>query len=62
LAAKLVPGLNLLPGELCLFRREEARTGLAFHGTGKAEIGAMACLWIIRAGTPGFAALDGALG
>jgi hypothetical protein len=60
-AAELVPGINLLPDQSSLFRREEARVRLASHGMGEAVVRTMTSLGVLSTGATWFAALDGAL-
>jgi len=60
--AKLTARINLLPDQISLFRREEARVRLASHGMREAVVRAVASLGVLSTSATWFTALDGAFG
>jgi hypothetical protein len=61
-AAKLAARINLLPDQISLFRRQEARVRLASHGMREAVVRAVASLGVLSTSATRLAALDGAFG
>ena len=59
-AAELAADINLLPDQISLFRREEARVRLASHGMREAEVRTVTSLGVLSTSATWFAALDGA--
>ena len=54
--AKRMSVIDLLPGPFGLLGSEEPRAGFASHGTGQAEVGAVARLEVLPTGAAGLAA------
>ena len=62
LGTKFVTGINLLTSYIGLFRSEESRVRLAFHGSREAVVRTMTSLGVMRASATRLAAFDRTFG